>query len=53
MPTTATLEPSVTPHVRSGEYVVMPAHSSGVVAAGSRFSGMCSANASDTTISVA
>ena len=53
MPTTATRLPGPAFQWRSGEYVVMPAQSSGAVAAGSRPRGMRSTNRSSTTMDCA
>src|SRR5260370_5844633 len=49
-PTIPTFCPGPTFQWRSGEYVVMPAHNSGAVAAGSRLSGTFSTYDSSTTI---
>ncbi len=49
-PTMPTFFPWVAPHLRSGEYVVIPAHSSGAACAGSRFAGTLSVNASSQTM---
>ncbi len=48
-PTTATERPVPAPHRRSGEYVVMPAHSSGAATSSSIASGMRSTKRSLTT----
>jgi hypothetical protein len=51
-PTTATRLPGPAPQRRSGEYVVMPAHSSGAAAAGSMPSGTRSTKPASTTTCV-
>ncbi len=49
-PTTATLLPGPTFQWRSGDQLVMPAHSRGAAPARSRLSGILSTNLSETTI---
>lgn len=52
MPITATLMPGPTFHCRSGENMVIPAHSNGAAAAGSSPSGMETTMRSSTTMCV-
>jgi hypothetical protein len=49
-PMTPTFLPDPTPQCRSGEYVVIPAHSSGAAPAGSSVSGTRRTKCSSTTI---
>jgi hypothetical protein len=49
-PTTPTFFPLATSQCRIGEYVVIPAHSSGAAPAGSRFGGIRTTNRSSTTM---